>query len=442
MAIKYNTYQNEYCTMATTKDERIQQITVLLPTILYIILSSPEFKYRLYVEYMGKEPTCQGHIDQVYDSVKYELFYMVQMLYFKQHQKADPYMYFSQQLFKFYFKRKYLVIKDLLEDIIGFEARSSVTSNESYMRGENGYTKSYRSNIDLNELKMLSWTRKNNHGTKQFIKVEFPYHVSKRLKEFSHRHEDQEFINLVNACQSMVDIDETAPEYFKEEFYSLPTMLTKKRTDNRFYGMGSGSSKKLREYMRYGDEKLVEVDLPSAYVHFSIANCYEKGNFDHFEEKTRLTMSMRQQNIYDQIVDMYDISRDDVKEYFNSIMNNKITDPSDLDIYQRAVWEFINEKYPIYAQYMLDLNTQEYGESLENKLQRKLYNDSRRVAYLFNSQEESTFMMEFIYRFTDKYGKMGFLFVHDAVYLPESYAEKGKEMMYDLFEELYNYKIN
>lgn len=410
------------------KDDK-QPIYCYLPQPIVDIIDSRETREFIYTEFTGNKPTSQKRVNQVFEAIQYELYIVTSILWNNQQKSKYGYVSFSRDFLHSLFNNRYTVIKDYLKDLVRLEVKSSPTSRETYCNADkDGFTKQYRSNLQLT-YKMCD-----------VEKIKFPLDKSEKLRTiFSEDENEKEFKELIDYHQSLLTIDEDAPKEMKKEFNELPENLYKSKLDNRYYGKGSFSSKQLRKYIRYNDEEIEECDIPSAFVHFSIVSCYER-NIRHLEEKFRFVCSITEKNLYDQLVDELGIERETVKKQFNSIFNNSITSQYQLNDDQRAIWEIINKDYPIYAKFMLKLNTHEYAKDLLKGIQLKKYKNSKRIAYLVNTKYETNFMRMFIETLVKEFGDFGLLWVHDGLYVPSSMKYKAEEIMAKLFEDTFGYQ--
>lgn len=418
------------------------QSQIYLPNSVADYFQSEEFKLRLYRTFKGKEPTHQWMVDRVYNTIKFPLYFHLKYILYMSFTYKNKYIGISSITLKNMFGNKYSVIKQITQDYFNGETFKSKEGVESYLAHEKiGFCKKYK--FHPNQTLRIE--------PKRAIKI--PQLERKRIMEILHKSHSPEIIEAINGQMELVQVKESATEETKKKVEAYQQRgLESKKTDARWYGLNQLKAEErdqLQAPNQQGElEDMVEVDYNSFHPRILAKLVYElpeeRSKQNKFEECKWKAITEMYGDIYTflaskiykkQAHQVTEKQRKICKNTFLSILNTNYRSSYSInDSFRLHVYRTIQAELPLYADVLLQIDNVPDIHKYLQKWKYEKYKDNGSLTYRVLSTIESNIMISVLEKVMDRWDKMGFLWVHDGVYVPKSHANEVREIMNQEFE--------
>ena len=104
------------------------------------------------------------------------------------------------------------------------------------------------------------------------------------------------------------------------------------------------------------------------------------------------------------------------------------------DDFEWKVVELLHEELPLYTEVLLKIDSIENIHRLLPKWKYEKYKDDSSLTYRVLSTIEYNIMINVLEKVMERWENVGFLWLHDGVYVPQSHADEVQEIMNQEFE--------
>lgn len=105
------------------------------------------------------------------------------------------------------------------------------------------------------------------------------------------------------------------------------------------------------------------------------------------------------------------------------------------DNFEWKVAELLHEELPLYTKVLLHIDSIESIHKLLPKWKYEKFKDDSSLTYRVLSNIEYNIMINVLEKVMERWENVGFLWLHDGVYVPKSHADEVQEIMNTEFEE-------
>jgi len=429
--------------MATSK--------IFLPQSIFDFIESDEFKLSLYRTSKGKEPTKDWAVDRMYNSLKFPLYHYISYILYISKKRKYEYTHISSLTLKSLFGNKYQAVRDIILDYFDGHVFKSKDQVESYCADPKiGFCKKYMFNPSLS----LRMEKK--------VEISIPRLERKRIMKILHQTKNPKIIEAVEERTKKIEAKESASEELKSkvEYYrddENNDVLKSKKTDSRYYGLNvATNSQEKQQLLAPNDdgemEDMIEVDYSSFHPRILSKLVY------HLQENVSKDLLSEQQNwksinqeygdIYTYIaskmynrepIEITKEKRKICKNTFLKILNTNYGSTGTVeDDFEWKVVELLHEELPLYTEVLLKIDSIEDIHRLLPKWKYEKFKDDSSLTYRVLSTIEYNIMINVLEKVMERWEDIGFLWLHDGVYVPQSHADEVREIMEQEFE---NYTV-
>jgi hypothetical protein len=421
-------------------------------------------KNLLYQRYTGIDAVNvhPSQVERVYKSIEVPLIYFINKL------QRYPMSFHCEWLRRLFGKNqhrnskktKYIAVKEwLIYDLNYIEVLGSPTAIESYMARDNGFAKRFKLTSKLYLMKRLS--RKDSMVEINMTEKDVEKIV--KVKQWKSK-EKQDYINSLNVNIGKIVIDTIPKSIIKiqqsKEFINskkenrVPRNWTeylwdirnqnesgvhfgKTFKDYRVYSKMGSLPNDFRQYMHVDGIQLREIDVHAMNPRIHVFLCFEMPETfrDKYEEMQ--LRGLLDTDFYDFFARNLSFSRDEVKTAYMCIVNRK-KDLSILINYNQQASElltYIKKNFPKFGDFIENINTPDSYKAITGQSDHEvnaIFRDADDGKYPFNylicSFCEYRFMKAVVETIIENLGNIGFMTVHDAIYVPEKYATQVEEI--------------